>query len=1499
MRRLAPAREAALRAGWSAAFLLPSALAAQPYGLPGPRQPVDPYLEMPETPPQPSGAWTTEIAFPNLDFSNPVHLIQAPRSNRLYVCEREGRIQSFQNDPGTASKTLVLDISGRTQGWDDCGLMSLAFHSEFGLGGSPNRGYFYVFYQYTESPTSGPNRPPNTTPTFHRLARFTIPDGQFAADPGSELVLIQQHDRNVWHNGGHISFHPGDGFLYFAIGDEGGANDSYDVTQRINDKLLGGVFRIDVDMRGGSVSHPIRRQPQSYSGRPSFTANYYIPNDNPWQDAAGGVLEEFYALGVRSPHRLTHDPVRNILLLGDVGQGAWEEVDVIEKGKNYQWPYREGNHAGPKSKPASLIGVDALPLYEYSHGSGTFQGNCIIGGHVYRGSEHAASIGGKYIFGDNTFGRIWALDLDAIPPAATYLTNMPSGSNYTGLSSFGVDSSGELYLLKMNHTGPGRIYKLAREGSAGPPIPLLLSQTGAFTDVWTLAPASGLVPYDVGSPLWSDGAEKIRWMGVPYSGSGIPSEEKVQFAPAGEWTFPAGTVFVKHFELVVNELTEERRRLETRLLVRSPGGGVYGVTYKWRLDQSDADLLTEGLDEDIDVITPEGIRTQTWRYPSSAQCGTCHNAAAQFVLGVKTRQLNNVVLYNESGVADNQLRSLNHLGLLDPPLDEGDLAGYASLSPVSDTGASLEHRVRSYIDANCALCHRPGNVQAFFDARFDTPLEDQGLIDGSVGNSFGIDGAAVIKPKDIWRSLVHVRASSTLPSLRMPPLARNVPDSEALSVIAQWIDSLPGTPALAPPEVLPEGSIFEDSVEVSIHHPDPAAAIRYTLNGSDPTPVSQLYTGPFTLTDSATVTARAYRDGFIESVPASEDFTSASAGLLAQYYNNIDFTDPRLTRVDPAVDFDWGTGSPDSSIGADSFSVRWTGQVEALRSEAYTFYTVSDDGIRLSIDGQLIIDNWTDHPPTENSGVIALEAGRRHDVLLEFYENGGGAMARLLWSSPGTPRQVIPQARLSSGAKPSELDLDGLACARVGDDASLTWTNRGAYDEVRVYQNGQLVLTLAGSEEGAVLSLDGARAINRFRVASVVGGGEREGETCGILTLGGTYAAVIDEDFTPVPSAARLRANCDAAVRSGALDLTPPAGDLTGSAFFLQAHPDDEFIAEFDFSFAEPSAPGADGLAFIINTGGPTDICGAAGGAMGFRSADDGSSVYPGFAVVFDTWQNPGEVSHNWVGFVDSEMGGTAEAGAAVPEEFCGNGVFHATIVASQGAFSVLLENSSIGMAEREVLFHAVDGFTPSDAFFGFSAGTGGAWARHTVDNFKLQVLVDEPPAASFSALPVAGTAPLSVRFTSTSQGFIDSYLWDFGDGATSALPSPTHLYAAAGSYTVTLTVTGPGGSDDMVRAGYINVAAPEGNFIRGDSNGSTTVDISDGVFVLLHAFTGTVSTNCEDSLDADDSGVIGVTDAIRILRYIFAGGPAPAAPFPASGPDPTTDVLEACGRGL
>ena len=230
----------------------------------------------------------------------------------------------------------------------------------------------------------------------------------------------------------------------------------------------------------------------------------------------------------------------------------------------------------------------------------------------------------------------------------------------------------------------------------------------------------------------------------------------------------------------------------------------------------------------------------------------------------------------------------------------------------------------------------------------------------------------------------------------------------------------------------------------------------------------------------------------VNAVPRVDLDGLQSGGLDATYYDNVGFTGSTITRTDPIVDFNWGNGSPDPAIGPDTFSARWMGQVEAPVSGQYTFTTNSDDGVRLFVDGRLLIDNWTDHGPTDNSGTATLEAGKRYDIQLDYYENGGGAVARLHWSYPGQARQAIPSNRLyrsgnlnysaqfAAGAGPTAItDQNNLTVSDADDtnmrSAKMTLTNRpDATAEKLSVSTAGTAITAAYDAQTGVLSLNGS-----------------------------------------------------------------------------------------------------------------------------------------------------------------------------------------------------------------------------------------------------------------------------------------------------------------------------------------------------------------------------------------------------------------------------------------
>lgn len=781
---------------------LPWHAGAQTSGLDAP-QAVAPYFGnvFPLSAPGQATGWGTANAFPNLTFVDPLWLTEIPGTNQLLLVGKNGQIWRFENNPAAtqAQVVKVLEWVSSTQSSEDQGFYSLVFHPEFGQVGSPNADYVFVCYNHKPALSGA-----DSNHSFWRVSRFTWQTASGTLNPSSEFVLMNQYDRCRWHNGGAMFF-DNDGFLNITCGDGGdsgegggltGADGALSRTQRLDGGLFSGVFRIDVN-NDPAKSHAIRRQPQSPTNKPagwpaSSTQGYGIPNDNPWQNPNGSILEEYHSLGLRSPHTAHYDPVTEEIWIGDVGEGQREEMTRLPMGGNGQWGFMEGTIGGPGVTPSPIIGSSIAPVIDYNRSTGT----CIIGGMRYRGTKWDSLLGGKLLYGDHVRGRIWTAALDAgggAPVIEEIVDGFPTG-NKAGLANFFTGSDGEVYLMCVNGTNQagGTIRKLTSAGISLEPPPLL-SQTGVFTDMATLATAQGVIPYDVANPLWSDAAAKKRWIILPNDGTHDTAAEDIAFSEEGNWVFPAGTVFVKHFELPVDERNPSiLHRLETRFIICTEEGGKYGVTYRWNAAGTDAELLTSGASDDIEVTLQDGsTETRHWDFPSRADCLLCHNAAAGQALGLRTHSLNKGFFYELTGRNANQVATFNALGMFDGSLTASQLENYIEARSLDDETAPIEHRVRSYLDSNCSHCHRPGATVDFFDARLGTPLNVQGLINGIIQGHFnlGPDGR-YLKPGDKDLSAVHVRMANVGNGAAMPPLAKNLVDQKAVDLLQDYLESL-------------------------------------------------------------------------------------------------------------------------------------------------------------------------------------------------------------------------------------------------------------------------------------------------------------------------------------------------------------------------------------------------------------------------------------------------------------------------------------------------------------------------------------------------------------------------------------------------------------------------------------------------------------------------------------------------------------------------------------
>lgn len=369
-------------------------------------------------------------------FAQPLAFVQDPTDPAVqFVVEQGGRIRVVRS--GTVLPEDFLDLTPVVRAGGEQGLLGLAFPPDAGL-----TGRFYVNFTRTDGHTV--------------IARFRRSSNPLVADPATRFdlrwngaggaAIIEQPFSN--HNGGHLLFGP-DGFLYIGLGDGGAGNDPNHFAQNPS-TLLGKMLRVDVSVPD---SHAI---------------GYVVPGDNPF--VAASARDEIWSFGWRNPWRYTFDePSRGgsgAMIVGDVGQNRWEEVNYEPPGRggrNYGWRNREGAHDNVTSRPPAFTPL-VDPIHEYDHTAGS----SITGGHVYRGTALGAAWAGRYFFGDFIRSRVWsiALTVDVNGDARAsdlreHTGELGGAEQLANVASFGVDAAGELYIVSY---GRGVVLKVI-----GPP----------------------------------------------------------------------------------------------------------------------------------------------------------------------------------------------------------------------------------------------------------------------------------------------------------------------------------------------------------------------------------------------------------------------------------------------------------------------------------------------------------------------------------------------------------------------------------------------------------------------------------------------------------------------------------------------------------------------------------------------------------------------------------------------------------------------------------------------------------------------------------------------------------------------------------------------------------------------------------------------------------------------------------------------------------------------
>ncbi len=347
-------------------------------------------------------------------LSGPIFITSAEDgTNRLFVVEQAGTIRVVQ--PGSTSPTVFMDLQARVLDGGERGLLGLAFHPQFSVNGR-----FFVYYT-RDAPTAADDGDIVISEFHVSAANMNV------GNSASEIPLLTiEHTLNSNHNGGMMDFGP-DGYLYASTGDGGSGNDPPNNAQNIN-SLLGKMLRIDVNTPNGPIP-------------------YSSPPTNPFVGVAGA--DEIFAYGLRNPWRWAFDRGgSNQIYLSDVGQGSWEEIDIITLGGNFGWRIMEGNHCNPAfnggvcTPPAGHI----APIAEYSRAA--FPARCsITGGYIYRGARSAVTAG-AYIYGDFCSGEI----LQLFPASSGGAQTLLLDTSNNNLSSFGEDEAGELYVVKLDNT---------------------------------------------------------------------------------------------------------------------------------------------------------------------------------------------------------------------------------------------------------------------------------------------------------------------------------------------------------------------------------------------------------------------------------------------------------------------------------------------------------------------------------------------------------------------------------------------------------------------------------------------------------------------------------------------------------------------------------------------------------------------------------------------------------------------------------------------------------------------------------------------------------------------------------------------------------------------------------------------------------------------------------------------------------------------------------------
>ncbi len=692
--------------------------------------------------PDPPPPYRVVRAYPGCRPSFPIMVRPVPGTDQLLAILEHGPYEAaalvrLPDRPDVTAKDAVtlLDFPGVAY--------DIAFHPRYA-----ENGFVYVGWNGKDESRKS---------HFTRVTRYRLdPMPPHAFHPWSAELVIEWDSNG--HNGGALAF-AADGTLFVSSGDGTADSDADGMGQR-TDHRRAKVLRIDVDRPAG--------------GKP-----YSVPADNPYV-ADERFVPETWAYGLRNPWRLSFDAASNQLWAGNNGQDQFEQAYLVEKGANYGWPIVEGSHPFHADRPKGPHPI-RKPTVEHPHA----EARSLTGGFVYRGTKFPELVG-AYLYGDYSTGRIWGAKVEA----GTLVWQKELARTPLKITAIVPDRAGEVLVCDHQPTGTGGFYTFEPKppAAATPPFPTKLSETGLYADVPSHTLKPELVPYQVNAPFWSDGLYKVRAVALPPGGA-------ITYKRADGWDFPDGTVIVKSFSRQPGN-----DWVETRLMTRQ-GGEWAGYSYRWNAAGTDADLVpAAGADRDLGG--------QVWHYPSRAECMVCHTRAANYVLGLCELQANRgdqLSRWEAAGLFEADWVECVGESVAKPPAGTRP-KGLSKLLPKTpaaldhladpfDPEVPLETRARSWLHSNCSSCHvEAGGGNARLELGFRTPTAKMRLLgEPPVHAHPDLPGAKLVTPGDPAASVLLRRVASVGPD-RMPPVGRNVTDQRAVTLLREWVASLPSTP---------------------------------------------------------------------------------------------------------------------------------------------------------------------------------------------------------------------------------------------------------------------------------------------------------------------------------------------------------------------------------------------------------------------------------------------------------------------------------------------------------------------------------------------------------------------------------------------------------------------------------------------------------------------------------------------------------------------------------